>query len=142
MSVKDFEDLVRAYHRALGEFFKGNYKPIEEIFSHASDVTLANPLGGISHGWESVAGTVERIASRYKNGTISIENVEMLLTPELALLVDFERVNAQVDGREGMSVMSHRATSIFRQEDGIWRLVHRHADPLVALRTTGSVMQK
>jgi ketosteroid isomerase-like protein len=140
--VKDFEALVRAYHRALAEFFKGNYKPIEEIFSHASDVTLANPFGGISHGWESVAGTVERTAARYRNGTISIENVEMLLTPELALLVDFERVNTQVDGREEMSIMSHRVTSIFRQEDGIWRLAHRHADPLVTLQKTGSAIQK
>jgi ketosteroid isomerase-like protein len=134
MSVKDFEDTVRAYHRALGEFFKGNYKPIEQIFSHDSDVTLANPLGGISHGWESVAKTVENLASRYKNGTISIENVEMLVTPELAFLVDFERVNAQVDGEEGKSIMSHRATSIFRQEDGIWKLAHRHADPLIAFK--------
>jgi ketosteroid isomerase-like protein len=137
MSVKDFEALVRAYHRALGEFFKGNYKPIEEIFSHESDVTLANPYGSMSHGWESVAITIEQTASRYKNGTIRIENVEMLVTPELALLVDFERVNAQVDGREDMSVILHRVTSIFRQENGVWRLVHRHADPLVASRQQG-----
>ncbi|MGA2574084.1 MAG: nuclear transport factor 2 family protein [Candidatus Methanomethylicaceae archaeon] len=142
MSAKDFEVLVRAYHRALAEFFKGNYKPIEEIFSHTSDVTLANPFGGISHGWESVAGTVERTAGRYKNGTIKIENVEMLVSTELALLVDFERVNVQVDGREDMTTMSHRVTSIFREEDGIWRLAHRHADPLVALQKTGSATQK
>jgi ketosteroid isomerase-like protein len=33
-------------------------------------------------------------------------------------------------------------TSIFRKEDGVWRLVHRHADPITSPRPAESVIQQ
>jgi hypothetical protein len=31
---------------------------------------------------------------------------------------------------------------IFRPEDGTWKVVHRHADPITAPRPVGSVIQE
>ena len=105
------------------------------------DATLANPFGGISHGWESVAKILERAASFFRNGKITFENVVKFTTAEVGFLVEFERANGKFNGKEGAKI-SLRVTSIFHMEDGEWKLVHRHADPLITLQPTESVIQK
>jgi hypothetical protein len=50
-AVDDVDDLIEQYDLALGEFVKGNPEPVKELFSHREDVTLANPLFPVGHGW-------------------------------------------------------------------------------------------
>jgi hypothetical protein len=38
--------------------------------------------------------------------------------------------------------ISLRVTSVFRPEDGIWKLVHRHADPITTPQPPESVLQR
>jgi ketosteroid isomerase-like protein len=138
----NFDEIVKQYHGELDECVKGNYRPIENIFSHSDAVTLANPFGGISHGWESVAKTLERAASFLRDGTINFENITKFSTAEVGFLVEFELANAKFNEKEGMSKISLRVTSIFHMEDGVWKLVHRQADPLITLQPAESVIQK
>lgn len=35
-----------------------------------------------------------------------------------------------------------RVTHIFRKEDGVWKLVHRHADPLIGKTAPATVLRK
>jgi len=51
-------------------------------------------------------------------------------TDALAVLVTIERVRAEVGGLPEQD-WSLRVTQVFRREGDEWRLVHRHADPLV-----------
>jgi ketosteroid isomerase-like protein len=44
-------------------------------------------------------------------------------------------------GRDELTPVSLRVTSVFRNEDGAWRLVHRHADPITTERSADSVIQ-
>lgn len=37
--------------------------------------------------------------------------------------------------------MSVRVTTVFRREDGVWKVAHRHADPITAPRPPESVIQ-
>ena len=39
-----FDTAVERYHRAAGEFVKGNCEPYKALFSHGEDVTVANPF--------------------------------------------------------------------------------------------------
>ena len=130
-AVDDLDEVVEQYHLAAGEFVKGNPEPARKLFSHREDVTLANPQGPAVRGWEQVAQTMEHAASARRDGeATSFEIVAKYVTPELAYVLEVERFEAKVGGREDITPFALRATMIFRPEDGEWKVVHRHADPI------------
>jgi hypothetical protein len=80
-AVADVDELIEQFDQAQGEFMKGNPEPVKMIFSHREDVTLANPLSPPAHGWEQVAGTMERAASQFREGEfVSAEIIATLPT--------------------------------------------------------------
>jgi ketosteroid isomerase-like protein len=60
------------------------------------------------------------------------------VTPELAYLVEMERAKAKFGASEDVTSYALRATVIFRPEEGSWRVMHRHADPLSSFQPTAS----
>jgi ketosteroid isomerase-like protein len=130
------------FHLAQGEFAKGNPEPCKRFFSHREDVTLNNPLSPPARGWEQVAETTDRAASPLRDGKfLSAEIIAKHVTPELAYVVEIERGEAKVGGREDITPWALRATMIFRPEDGEWKVVHRHADPITTEQPAESVIQ-
>jgi ketosteroid isomerase-like protein len=73
---------------------------------------------------------------------VGFENVAQHGTPELAYIVEVERYQAKVGGREGITPVAVRVTTIFRPEDGTWKVVHRHADPITTAQPAESVLQE
>jgi ketosteroid isomerase-like protein len=143
MSTTDFDEAVEAYQRALGEFIKGNPEPAEMLWSHREDVTLANPFGPVVRGWEQVAAASERAASQVREGEIvGFEIVAKYVTPELAYIVWVQRNKAEVGARQDITPFALRVTMIFRPEDGTWKVVHRHADPITTAQPAESVLQQ
>jgi ketosteroid isomerase-like protein len=143
MRTVDFDEVVEHYKRALGEFVKGTPEPLKKLFSHREDATIANPFGPPMRGWEQAAATMERAASHYRDGEIAgFENVAKYVTPELAYIVEVERYKAKVGGREDITPFALRVTTVFRPEDGTWKVVHRHADPITTAQPIESVLQK
>ena len=96
--MRDFDELVKRYHIALQDFVKGNAKPMEDLFSHREDVSLANPFGGIVDGWESGKEALERAASFYEEGMHSFENVMKYEASELAHLIEIEKFKTKLGG--------------------------------------------
>jgi ketosteroid isomerase-like protein len=143
-AVDDVDQLIEQYQLALGEFMKGNPEPVQNLFSHREYVSLANPLGPPAHGWEQVAKTLERAASQVRDGEfLSAEIIERYVTPELAYSVWLERTKAKVGGEEDIIVpIALRVTMIYRPEDGEWKVVHRHADPITTPQPAESVIQQ
>ena len=143
MNTIDFEQAVEQYHQAASEFVKGNPEPYKLVFSHREDVTLANPFGPVVRGWTQVAATMERAASNYRDGEmIGFENVATYVTADLAYIVEVERIKARIGGREDVASLALRTTSILRPEEGTWKVVHRHADPITTPRAPESVIQQ
>ena len=143
MSPFDFDEVVEQYHLALGEYVKGNPEPVKKLVSHREDVTLANPLGPAVRGWEQVAAAAERAASQFSEGeSVGFEIVAKYVTPELAYLVEVHRGKARFGARQDIAPFALRLTTIFRPEDGTWKVVHRHADPIITARPIESILQK
>ena len=141
MKRSDLHDFIDQYHRALDEFFRGDPEPAKRLYSHREDATLANPFGTVAVGWEQVAKTMERAALNYRDGRASaFDTLARYATSELAYLVEVERFEAKVGGAEKTASGALRVTSILRPEDGAWRIIHRHADPITAPRAAESVI--
>ena len=142
VAVNELDRMIERFDLAQGEFLKGNPKPMTGLFSHREGVTLNNPLSPPAHGWEQVAATMERAAAQFRDGEIGdYETIEKRVTPELAYVVRVERAKAKVGGSEDAAPIALRVTMIFRPEDGEWKIVHRHADPITTARPAESVIQ-
>jgi ketosteroid isomerase-like protein len=139
----DLDQMIERYNLALGEFYKGNPQPVQELWSHRDDVTLSPPFGPPTHGWDEVAASMERGAAQFKDGeNVGSEVIESYQTPDLAYVVRIERQKAKVGGGEDVAALALRVTMIFRAEDGTWKVVHRHADPITTRRSAQSVIQE
>ncbi len=142
-AADDFDEVLEQYHLALDEFLKGNPEPAERLWSHREDVSLANPYGPPVRGWGQVAKTMEHAASLRRDGrAIGYEIVAKVTTAELAYVVQIERAESKVGGREDITPYALRVTMIFRPEDGDWKVVHRHADPITTAQPAESVIQE
>jgi ketosteroid isomerase-like protein len=138
----DFDQVVERSHAAVDEFVRGNSKPLEHLYSRQDDVTLGNPFGPFVRGFDEVAETMERAATYYRDGkAIGFELVAKEVTQDLAFVVEVERVSSKIGGSQEGTPVSLRVTSIFRNEDGEWKLLHRHADPITSSRPAESVVQ-
>jgi ketosteroid isomerase-like protein len=147
MTAEDnVDELIAQFDQATGRFLKGNPESTEAMWSHEQDVTLANPFspfGPVVRGWEEVAATGRHAASQIRDGElVDVENVMKYVTPELAYIVRIERAKAKVGGQETVTPFSLRATMIMRPEDGVWKIVHRHADPIMTAQPAESIIQQ
>jgi ketosteroid isomerase-like protein len=143
-AVNDVDELIERYFRAQGEFLRGNPEPVKDLFSHREDVTLANPYGPPVRGWEKVSKSMEHAASLRSDGTfVEWQIVAKYVSAELAYVVQIERAEAKIGAREQITPLAVRSTMIFRpEEDGEWKIVHRHADPITTPQPAESVIQE
>ena len=109
-------------------FHNGDVGPRIATWSHADPVTLFGALLTKS-GWSEVAPAFALLASRFSNGTAyEYEVIGAGASGDLAYIVGYEHTMASVGGAEP-EAYDLRVTTVFRREDGQWKIVHRHADP-------------
>lgn len=140
--MTDFDVFLEKYHLSLDAFAKGDPKPFQALYSRKEDATLANPFGGIMQGWDSIKEATDRGASFYRDGWYSFENIVRKEASQFAYLVEVEHYNSKMFGKNEVSIGSLRVTSVFRKEEGVWKVVHRQADPLTSVQTFESVLNR
>ena len=134
---------IEQSHAALSAIWKGDPSGYLSLFSDADDITLGNPFGPYVRGRREVEATATRAASYFHDGEVTgVELVEKYISDDLACIVEVERGRVKVGGGEELVPVALRVTSVFRREHARWRLVHRHADPITALRPAESVIGK
>jgi ketosteroid isomerase-like protein len=138
---EQLEEAIARYHESLAEFIKGNPEPFKESFSHSDEVSLANPFRPAAVGWADADETMTAAAELWREGeVVSFDPVAELITPELGYVLEIERYRAKMGGAGELTPVNLRVTSIFRLEDGTWKVVHRHADPITEPRSADSVV--
>jgi|SRR5215211_8616126 len=143
-AIDSADKLIEQWQLAAYEFVKGNPEPVQKLYSQREDVTLANPFGPPVRGWEQILATTSRGASQYGEGEITgFEIAAKYVTAELAYICWIERTKAKIGGREDIAPCDLRVTMIFRpEEDGEWKVVHRHADPITTAQSAESIVQE
>jgi hypothetical protein len=105
----DLDQLIERYHGALSEFMTGNPQPAVAFFSRRDDITLANPFGPVARGPNQVKLAAEHAAINYRGGrAISFELFAKCVTHDLAYLVEVERYEATVGGRDDLTPLALR----------------------------------
>jgi ketosteroid isomerase-like protein len=138
LAENDFDRAIDSYR--LGTFVTGDPSQVADLFSQREDITLANPLGPPRRGRVEVAKAITEAAAHFSDGVVLCEEVSRYSTPELGYVVQIERMQLQLIGREGMSASSLRVTMILRREGDAWRVAHRHADPITSARPIGTAL--
>jgi ketosteroid isomerase-like protein len=88
-----------------------------------------------------VAQVIEQAASLRRDGElVGIEIIAQVVTADLGYVVDIERATAKIGDREDITPYALRATNIYRREEGGWKMVHRHADPITTKQQAESVL--
>jgi ketosteroid isomerase-like protein len=141
MTARSLDEAIQESHAALGAISNGDVEPYMALYSDSEDVTLGNPFGPFVRGREAVRGAGERAASRYRDGQVAgFERVATHVADGLACVAEVETFRAKVGSSASPASVRLRVTSVYRQEDGIWRLVHRHADPITTPQAADSVI--
>lgn len=131
MNTPTLESAIEASHKALAAIINGEQSGYLALCSTAEDVTLGNPFGPFGRGRKNVEARLAIAASKYRDGrNAHVELIEKYVSENLACVAEVETGEAKVAGREEMTKLSVRVTSVFRLAAVNWKLVHRHTDPL------------
>jgi ketosteroid isomerase-like protein len=107
----------------------GDPAPRTRIWSHNAPVTLFGAASSAS-GWPAIERIFEWLAARFSGCTsFDYEILAADVSGDLAYIVGVEHTTASV-GTAVPESYSLRVTTIFRREEGHWKVVHRHGDPL------------
>jgi ketosteroid isomerase-like protein len=128
--MNDIDELVRRTEEAAAALIRGDIDRYLELTDHAPSYTLMNPFGGPAVQYEDRAGSVRESAGYFQGGDAKLEVAEVHAWDDTVVLVMIERQHGKV-GDLPEQDWSLRVTQVFRREGSDWKLVHRHADPLV-----------
>jgi ketosteroid isomerase-like protein len=141
-SHDDLDQVIARYYAALREFSRGNPQPIKAVFSHGQDVSLANPFGPPVRGWSHVTERLDYASSRFRDGDFTVaERVAEHVGSDIACIHEIEQWHAKVGDSDDVAPFGLRVTSVFRHEEGTWKLVLRHADPILTSDPRGPLRE-
>jgi len=113
----------------------GDWGLWRELLSRRDDVVLLGAYGRYVSGWEPLSTRFEQTAAGYRaegaGGQSTHEQICGWANGDLACTVTIEHHETRLDGCPDLVPFLYRATHVFRREEDGWKVVLRHADPLV-----------
>lgn len=117
------------FYSALNIMFVGDVAPMLAVWSHKDDVTTMGPTGKYNRGWAAVKKDWEEQAALKLGGKVEPSEINVIVGEDLAVLSDYE--TGQNNNAEGKTAtVKLRGTSMFRKEDGVWKMIGHHTDTL------------
>lgn len=122
-----------AFYEALNAMLEGDIGPMEEVWSHEDYVTLMGPFGGRWVGWNDVRTEFKQEAQMHLHGRVEARDLLVRAQGDYGYTICDERGETMsIAGRP--TVIDHRATNIYKRENGRWKLIHHHTDEAPALQ--------
>ncbi|WP_345799971.1 nuclear transport factor 2 family protein [Microbacterium sp. AZCO] len=119
-------EMIHAQSAADAEIHNGDPAPRIALWSHRDPVSLFG-ANLTTIGWSQVEPSFHEVASWF-SGSIAwdFEIVHAHASGDLAYTVAFENSEAITGGAPRKYRL--RVTHLYRREDGVWKIIHRHAD--------------
>lgn len=120
---------AKQFYAALNQMFTGDLELMQKVWSHKEDVTYMGPDGSYLHGWKQTLADWEKQAAMKLGGTVEPQEMRITVGPKLAIVSNYEI--GKNKGPEGqIRNVKIRATSLFRKENGKWKMIGHHTDLL------------
>lgn len=133
------------WEEAQSRFITGDPTLWKQNASQRDDATILGAFGGYEKGWNEVGPRYDWASSQYKDSgaKLKVEYLGTGVSGDLGFTVAIERqAEVRLAGQQNPAPRALRVTQIFRKEDGAWKLLHRHADPLMEKKAPSAVPQK
>jgi ketosteroid isomerase-like protein len=119
----------KAWYIALNAMLNGDPVPFADVYSHAADVSYMSAEGGLRVGWDATWSDWQAQAALARGGHVEEIEKHTIVCGDMAVVQTVQK--GVVNNREGVGVeQGARETSVFRREDGQWKMVAHHADLL------------
>jgi uncharacterized protein (TIGR02246 family) len=129
----DEQQAVRAavdqWFVALNAMLRGDPKPLARVYSHADDVTYLGAEGTFQIGWKATYDDWKAQAAMSIGGKAKGEDIRVVVHGNMATAVHFTQGTLRQPGGQTARVRV-RETSVFRKENGRWRMIGHHADSI------------
>ena len=139
---ESFRQTLDRMNAALQGFVSGDTTLWKELCSRRDDVTIAGGWGDYERGWVEVGPRYDWAAARFAGGEVACDIIATEVSGDLAYTFHIERATVRLAGADEPAPMALRVTHIYRREAGDWKLVHRHADPIMGKRAAETVLQR
>jgi ketosteroid isomerase-like protein len=140
-----FQMFLRRWEEAQSRFVTGDPTLWKQNASQRDDATILGAFGGYEKGWNEVGPRYDWASSQYKNSgaKMKVEYLNTGVSENMGFTVAIERQEeVRLGGQQNPTQRALRVTQIFRKEGGAWKLLHRHADPLMEKKSPTVVPQK
>jgi ketosteroid isomerase-like protein len=117
-------------HEAANAIVHGDMERYADLTNHADVFTLLPPGGGPAARHEHRAETIRALPAFISDGSAVLEHVETHAWGDTLVVAMIERQHGRYEGGPDQK-LDLRVTHVYRRDGDAWRLVHRHADPLV-----------
>ena len=129
---QDFKTFMKERQQVAAAYVSGDAEPLGRIVAQQSPASFMSPGGGVVKGTQAVWSRYEKDAGRFEPGsTTELEIIDMAAGDTVAYWTGIQQAQARMKGQAEAVANKLRVTEVFRREGDSWKLVHRHADPLV-----------
>ena len=142
---EDFQRAVEAVYATFEAFGAGDAAPFAALWSRRDDVTLFGGFGAYERGWAVVGPRLDWAASRFGGAgqTTRYEPLAAGSSGDLGYAIGLERSDAvRLAGQDATRAGVLRVTHLFRREDGAWRIIHQHADPIATKTAPEAILSE
>lgn len=124
--------LIHRSAESNAALMRGDIDRYRELITLSDDFTLMSPFGGApTHGRDMTPERLQAMGRFFRNGNLDQELIASYRSADVVVLALIERSHVEVGGLPAQD-WALRVTLVYRRDASDWRLVHRHADPLVA----------
>jgi len=120
---------VDQFYSALNRLFVGDAQPMKDLWSHQADVTYMGPEGSFAKGWDQISEIWEFQANAMLGGKVDVSDIRLFVGDTIAVSYNCEK-GENKNAAIGEQQVSIRASNVFRNESGVWKMIGHHTDLL------------